>query len=267
VLNGLYRSGYAEDFFPQWRRDCRKIFIAGEVFIRASFGILFVNTHTKAQRHGLLAFAERESIANQTVPLRLCVQIKSGIIFSPLHQTHTMKNPVFNRRHIREYFSYGFLAALLYIIPVFLFLSHKKYEDFYYIYIGIGLFMFTIFFYALRLVNRPYDSKRAVSMLIAGNLATLAGVLFSSLMVIGSFFFFFPDMFSLTPTDSLIHDAPSTIKPERPSGLLFMMMILTVFANTSVGSFVSVITAYVGKKNQTRDKPASLDKRIHAVSK
>lgn len=175
-----------------------------------------------------------------------------------------MKNPVFNRQHIREYFSYGFLAALLYSIPVILFLSQKKYEDFYYIYIGIGLFMFTIFFYALRLVNRPYDRKSAVSMLIAGNLATLAGVAIASLMVIGSFFFFFPDIFTITPTDSLIHDAPSTIQPERPSGLLFMMMVLTIFANTSVGSFVSVVTAYVGKRNQTRDKAVSLDKHLPA---
>jgi hypothetical protein len=178
-----------------------------------------------------------------------------------------MKNPVFNRQHIKEYFSYGFLAALLYSIPVFVFLSHKNYEDFYYIYIGIGLFMFTIFFYALRLVSRSYDSKRAVSMLIAGNLATLAGVVMASLMIIGSFFFYFPDMFTITPTESLLHDAPSTIQPQRPSGLLFMMMVLTIFANTSVGSFVSVITAYVGKKNQTKDKPASLEKHLPVVSK
>jgi hypothetical protein len=178
-----------------------------------------------------------------------------------------MKNPVFNRQHIREYFSYGLLAALLYMIPVLLFLSHKKYENFYYIYTGIGLFMFTIFFYALRLVNRPYDSKRAVSMLIAGNLATLAGVFMAVLMVIVSFFFFFPDVFSVTPTESLVQNAPSTIQPNRPSGLLFMLMILTVFGNTSVGAFVSVVTAYVGKKNQTRDKPASLEAHIPAVHK
>lgn len=178
-----------------------------------------------------------------------------------------MKNPVFNRQHVKEYLSYGFLAAVLYLIPVFVFLSNKNYEDFYFLYIGVGLFMFTIFFYALRLVNRPYDRKRAVSMLIAGNLATIVGVAIASIMVIVSFFFFYPNVFSVTPTDSLLQHTPTAVQPERPSGLLFMMMLLTIFANASVGSFVSVVTAYVGKKNQTRDKPASLDKHIPAISK
>lgn len=173
-----------------------------------------------------------------------------------------MKNPIFNRQHIREYLGFGLLAALLYIIPVWFFLAQKKYENFYYLYIGTCLFMFTIFFYAIRLVNRPYDRKRAVSMLIAGNLATLAGVAIATLLVIGSFFWFFPGIFSITPTESLIADSPSTIQPERPSGLLFMVLILTIFGNTSVGSFVSVVTAYVGKKNQTIDKPASLDTHV-----
>lgn len=178
-----------------------------------------------------------------------------------------MKNPVFNRQHLREYVSYGFLAALLFAIPVVLFLARHNYEDFYFVYIGICLFMFAIFFYALRLVNRPYDRKRAVSMLIAGHLATLCGVAFAAIMVIAVFFFFYPAVFSITPTESLLRDAPTAVQPEHASGLLFMVMLLTLFGNTAVGAFVSVITAYVGKKNQTRDKPASLDKHIPVMSK
>lgn len=173
-----------------------------------------------------------------------------------------MKNPIFNRQHIIEYFVCGFIAAILYVIPVELFLYQKVYENLYYLYIGLGLFMFTIFFYALRLVNRAYDRKRAVSMLIAGNLATVAGVLIASLLVLGSFIIYFPDVISPVQTSDVIRDAPSTIQPQRPSGLLFMIMLITIFGNTSVGAFVSVITAYVGKKNQTRDKPASLETNI-----
>ena len=178
-----------------------------------------------------------------------------------------MKNPVFNRRHVREYFLYGAVAAILYSIPVLLFLSEKNYNNLYYLYIGVGLFMFTIFFYALQLVNRPYDRKRAVSMLIAGNLATLTGVAISVLVVIFSFLHFFPDLVSVKPTPILITNAPSTIQPDRPAGLLFMILILTVFGNTSVGAFVSVVTAYVGKKNQTRDKPATLETRFPKKSR
>ncbi len=170
-----------------------------------------------------------------------------------------MKNPVFNRQHIREYLAYGTLAGALYATPVLLFFSRGVYADLYFIYIGLGLFMFTIFSYALKLVNRPYDRKRAVSMLIAGNFATICGVVAAFLIVGFGFLFFFPDVFALKPVAATISNAPATIQPRRPSGLLFMIMIITIFGNISVGSFVSVITAYVGKKDQTADKPAHLD--------
>ncbi len=169
-----------------------------------------------------------------------------------------MKNPIFNRRHITEYFVYGFMASVLFIIPVLLFLSHAQYGHLYYVCGGTGLFMFTIFFYALQLVNRPYDSKRAVSMLIAGNLATLAGVLFSVLFVLISFLITYPGLFSSIPTENVLRNAPASLQSDNPANLLFMILVFTIFGNASVGAFVSVVTAYVGKKNQTIDKPAQL---------
>lgn len=173
-----------------------------------------------------------------------------------------MKNPIFNRQHIKEYFGYGALAGVLYAIPVLFFLSKGAYEDLYYIYIGLGLFMFTIFFYALQLVNRPYDRKRAVSMLIAGNFTTLAGVLITVIIIGIGFLFYFPDIFVSQPVNQTISNAPATIQPSRPSGLLFMIMMITIFGNISVGSFVSVVTAYVGKKDQTSDEPAHLETHL-----
>ena len=173
-----------------------------------------------------------------------------------------MKNPIFNRQHIQEYFGYGSLAAILYAAPVWYFFSKGIYQDLYFIYIGIGLFMFTIFSYALRLLNRPYDKKRAVSMLIAGNFATLAGVLIAFLLVGGGFLIFFPDVFNVQPVTETLNNAPASIQPARPSGLLFMIMIITIFGNISVGSFVSVVTAYVGKKNQTEDEVADLGQNV-----
>ncbi len=173
-----------------------------------------------------------------------------------------MKNPIFNRQHTREYFFYGSLAAILYSIPVLFFFSRGVYGDLYYIYIGLGLFMFTIFSYAVQLVNRPYDRKRAVSMLIAGNLATLAGVLITVIIIGVGFLFFFPNVFVVRPVAETIYQAPGSIQPARPSGLLFMIMMITIFGNISVGSFVSVVTAYVGKKDQTEDQPAELESRL-----
>src|SRR5476651_662881 len=133
-----------------------------------------------------------------------------------------MNNPIFNRRHIIEYFVYGLLASVLFIIPVLIFLNRAQYAHLYYICGGTALFMFTIFFYALQLVNRPYDSKRAVSMLIAGNLATLAGVMFSAFFVLISFLIKYPGLFSSIPTENVLRNAPASLQSNNPSDLLFM---------------------------------------------
>jgi hypothetical protein len=103
-----------------------------------------------------------------------------------------MKNLVYNRQHLKEYFLYGVICALFYGTTVILFLNDNRYENFYYLYIGNAFFMSTIFYYAFRLLYWPYDKKRAVSMLIAGHMATLAGVVLSGVFIIIAWFFFFP---------------------------------------------------------------------------
>src|SRR6476659_36534 len=95
-----------------------------------------------------------------------------------------MKNPTFDRKHINEYLLYGGIAAVLYMIPVMIFLSKSKFETLYYLYLGCALFMPAIFFYSYRLLYHRYDEKRAVSMLIAGLLATLSGVIIACILAI-----------------------------------------------------------------------------------
>ncbi|SRR5260221_10967846 len=161
-----------------------------------------------------------------------------------------MKNPVFNKQHITEYFTYGFIAAVAYIIPVLFFLKHNEYQNFYYLYIGNGLFMVVIFSYAYRLVYHPYDKKRAVTMLIAGNMATLAGIIISLVFDTLSILFFFPGLVSSLPIDKIVEGAPGTIQLKHPGGLLSMIAIDAVIGNGGMGALISVVTAYAGKLNQ-----------------
>lgn len=169
-----------------------------------------------------------------------------------------MRNPIFNKQHIAEYILYGFIGAIAYTIALACFLNNNKYENFYYLYIGNGAFMFVIFYYAFRLLYRPYDSKRAVSMLIAGNFATLVGVALSAILAVATMLFFYPALFASVPADKLIEDAPGTIQPHNAGGLLVMIFINAIVGNFAVGTFISVVTAYAGKREQRGDKTESL---------
>ena len=174
-----------------------------------------------------------------------------------------MQNPIFDRRHKREYLLFGFMAAIAYILPVLWFLYRNRYENLYYLFIGCALFMAVIFSYAYKLIYRPYDKKRAVSMLIAGGIASVVGVIISVILVIIVFLFFFPHLFSVMPADKVMQDSPAQLDQNRPTGLLVMIIATAVLGNFGVGAFISVVTAYAGKRDQRGDKPVSLETEVH----
>ena len=173
-----------------------------------------------------------------------------------------MKNPMFDRQHLKEYFLYGSIAALLYMVPVIYFLYNHKYENLYYLYIGCFLFMVSIFYYNYKLLDRQFDRKRAVSMLISGHLAVLAGIILACLFVIVSMLFAFPDLFSNMPPEQVIPNANDTNKIGNPGYLLLMILSTATIGNFGTGSFISLLITYAGKRDQTKDKPTNLEVRI-----
>ena len=173
-----------------------------------------------------------------------------------------MRNPIINRLHLKEYFLYGALASVAFMLPVLYFLYQNKYENMYYLFIGCALFMAVIFYYNYKLLDRPYDKKRAVSMLLSSHLAILAGVIISSILIFVAFLFFFPNLFSDMHTDRIVEDAPAQVEAYKPTGLMMMVMAVNILGNFSAGSFISVITTYAGKRDQTKDRPAPLETNI-----
>jgi len=175
--------------------------------------------------------------------------------------------PILNKRHVREYFLYGIIAAIMYLLPTFYLLFANKYQNLYLLYVGNALFMGVIFYYNFYLIGHPYDGKRAVSMLTAGFLATVVGTIVSAIVVIISMFIFFPDLFSAHPPAEVLAHANSEARTQYPSGFLFMILLDVILGNASVGLFASILTSYVNKRNQTRDKPAQVGNQIPANSR
>ena len=178
-----------------------------------------------------------------------------------------MKNPLINSKHIKEYLLYGLICAVVYTFFVVLFLLDNKYENFYLLYIGNFTWMGVMGIYHYQLINRQYEGKRSVSMLIAGGLMLLCGVAMALIMLVVAIVVFHPGVFSSVPADAIVQDAPDTIQVHKPIGLVFMIAMNTVLVNLGAGSLVSVLFAYAGKRNQVKDQPTPTNNRIHPVSK
>jgi hypothetical protein len=174
----------------------------------------------------------------------------------------TMKNPLFGTKHLLEYLTYGSAAAFLYCIMFYFHISDRSYQSSYLLYIGNMLFCLPILLYNIKLFGKPYDKKRTVTMLIASHIASLAGTVLSVILSVLLMLMYYPDMLSSTPDGSGLANAPEMTQMQRPTGWLFMIVINALLLNFSAGSFISIVTSYAGKKDQTKDKPAHLGKHV-----
>jgi hypothetical protein len=168
-----------------------------------------------------------------------------------------MKNPLLNRKHLKEYFLVGLIAAALYSIPGIWFLYNKNYENSYYLFIGCFLFMIPIFIYTLALSKRQYEGRRSASMLMAGHFATMAGMIIAAIFISASIWFFFPHGSNGQP--EVIANVPDNMHVPRPAGLLGLMLSTALIGNFAVGSFICVLLSYAAKRDQRNDEPVPLE--------
>jgi MFS family permease len=166
---------------------------------------------------------------------------------------HFMENPIFKKYHWKEYIAYGALAAVGYMVPAFFFISQARFEDTWWLYVGNGIFLLCIFIYAVILTSKPYDKNSAMSMLMAGHLTTGVGVVITCILLALSCMLFMPTANAILP------DAPATITEGKVGSILFIVFVNAILGNFLGGSFISLITSYAVKRNQTKDKPAVLE--------
>jgi hypothetical protein len=160
-----------------------------------------------------------------------------------------MASLVFDKQHIRDYFVCGIIAAAVYTAPLLFLLRQRMYENLYYLYFGNFLFMLTIGIYAGMIRHRQYEKKRTVSMMIAGHLATVTGIVFACAFSLLAIKLAAPVFRDLPLTDGMVQDR----SPELYNGyrhLSWMVIINAMIANAVVGSFISLMISYGMKKEE-----------------
>ncbi len=187
--------------------------------------------------------------------------------FQPINKEYSlyipgMKNPLYNNKHLTEYFIYGAIATVLYTVFLVLFLENRKYENFYYLFIGNFLFTGVLGYYTYTLINRPFEGKRSASMLIAGHLALTAGIILSVIMVLICGVIYFPAMFSAEAPGRLLPGAHSSLGIIHPSELILMLAANVILVSGASASFLIVIFSYAAKRNQVKDKPVTLEPQV-----
>jgi hypothetical protein len=169
------------------------------------------------------------------------------------------KNPIFDKRHVREYLMYGAIAALLFTIPVWYYLRQASYENGWLVFLGCALFMFVIMFYTVKLTRRRTDYKSAVTMLIAGHLCVVAGTIIAILLSLSVAAVYLPGFLNSGSQQHFLEGAPPNSGSSFKS-VIFQVLVAATLGNLAAGSFIVVVISYALKFNQTKDSRASLYK-------
>lgn len=172
-----------------------------------------------------------------------------------------MKNSLYNKRHFREYLFYGALAALLYIVPVWIFLHIMDYGQLYLIYAGSIAFMALIGVYSYKLSRRRTEYKSSWMMVIAAHFAVLTGIVIAVILTTILCFVYIPGFMSGESSEQLLQNAPEVYNKNN-AGLVLSLYLCATVENFGAAGFMALLGPYVFKIDQTRDKSAVLENNI-----
>lgn len=152
------------------------------------------------------------------------------------------------------YFKYSFACAILFCIPMFIFLSDQTYTKTWLLYLGNGLFLLGVFTFMVFFNNRKNENASTQTMMMAGHTVTIMGMIIAFIIAFIAALVLVPSAFGMGASNNDLLNAPRSMDRDVNDGLLFVLFADTILGNIAGGSFVSLITAYSYKRDQAKDK-------------
>lgn len=168
-----------------------------------------------------------------------------------------MANILFDGKHRREYAIWGALAGLAYAIPVLIYLSIASYYYSAMLFIGCILFMFVVLLYSLKLTKRRPEYKSTWTMILAGHMVVLTGIVVSVLLSFLLCLVYIPGFMSGQSDNSFLAGSPEAVNNRNMSTIMLIAMT-AILVNFGVGGVINIIVSYAAKLNQTKDKSPTI---------
>lgn len=152
------------------------------------------------------------------------------------------------------YFKYSLICAILFAIPMFIFLSDQSYKQIWWLYLGNGLFLCGVSLFMLFFNNRRNENASTAAITAAGHAVTIMGTIIAFIIALIAVLIMVPSAFGMGNSNPDLTSAPGGMRPEPNNGLLFVLFGDTILGNISAGSAIALILGYSYKRDQTKDK-------------
>lgn len=154
----------------------------------------------------------------------------------------------------KPYLIYGLLGAVVYCIPVTVFLSNPDFSQGWLLYLGNLLFLFAIVAFLYAFNRKRSENAATLAMLTAGHIATLIGIVISCLLAFILLVIMVPGYLGPGEAEKVLTGEPANTTDDKTRGLSFMVFATAIIGNLSTGSFVSIVFPFAMKADQTREK-------------
>jgi len=152
------------------------------------------------------------------------------------------------------YFKYSIVPAIIASVPAIFFIKDDKFTQTWLLYLGDGIFLFSIITIMLIMSRKTHYEAATGSLLIAGHTITVFGIIVICLITFILLLFYVPDLFHLGNTKEVLKQAPANIVFDKTHGLLYILFVNAVIGTFAAGSFATLIMSYSTKRNQEGDK-------------
>ena len=156
--------------------------------------------------------------------------------------------------HWKYYIKCAVIAAILYCIPVFLFLRTTTWSQTWLLYLGNALFMVTIVGALIGFNRRRRGNASSMSMVLAGVITTILGIIISIAICLLLLSVEIPGLYQSGAPDKILKGEPVNSVPDRSRGPVYLVLFNSFMGNISTGLFVCIIFPFTLKGDQTKEE-------------
>ena len=153
---------------------------------------------------------------------------------------------LFKRSSVSYVSRHGIISAVLYCIPLVFFLQEKKFSGTWLLYLGNALFLFCIFIFGIIFTRKQHNESKNFN----GFGITLAGVIFSCIIILLLTLVFAPNVYHIGSSNEVLQQTPAAITKKNEHGLLFIMLANALIGNFCAGTFATIIAKSSAEKEK-----------------
>lgn len=173
------------------------------------------------------------------------------------------KPDMFRKINFRNTVLYALTGAVLFCIPVIIYLYRAHYSQSWLLYMGSFLFFIVMWMHTMRDSWTRGHNESTVALVFASHITTILGVVLATFFSFLLLVLFVPGYLDRGMADKVLPDEPANTIHDKTNGLSFQLFFAATVINFSVGSFTGIILPFYAKRNQMRDSrdPAPLHQR------